>query len=388
MTCARFWLPVQSIGEMRRVLAALAILIPSLAFSGGCRSQQLGYDQNQFRQVLLQMYEDQLMDNLIRARNRMPLLQLDYTNITGTVTHAGTASVGGGPTGTRTTTFVKPTAATAGGSLVRLASQAFNYNVNASQINQLTVTANPIVDNSALYMAYLNFVERPGRLVQSCDPPPPGAAHVVREVGKEFYWVPAEYRNEYLELALRTNGVRTDPSDAAAYYEVTVTGATAVLPASGSPAKDATVTITLGITGVLPKDDGVPNDRGWMTAVLKGREWRFKLVETRMIDLPADVQRQHKDKKDEYTNGTPTRTLKLRYIFDPTDDSNKERPDKDDLRSAPFLPGEIAEALASRVVRVELDHYKPTAPALEDTLGSIRTQAELLRLNQLQLLNK
>ena len=360
---------------------------------GGCRSQQLGNDQNQFRQVLLTMYEDQLMDNLIRAKNRMPLLQLDYTNITGTVTHQGTASVGGGPMGTRTTTFVKPTAATAGGSLVRVASQAFSYGVNASQINQLTVTANPIVDNSVLYMAYVNFVERPGRLIESCDPPPDGAAHVLRQSGKKYYWVPDAYRNEFFELALRTNGVRTDPSDAAAYYEVTVTGMRDFVPKSHMPSKDDTVTVTLGIEKLLPKDDDIPNDSGVLIAVIKGREYRFRLVEAMLKDLSEDEQSKYKEPsktgtKEEYKSGSPTRTIKLRYIYDPTVASNEERPDKGDLRSAPFTPAEIAEALANQIVKVDPDHYKPTAPALEDTLGSIRTQAELLRLNQLQLLNK
>jgi hypothetical protein len=375
---------------MRRFVAMVIILVPSLAVMGGCRSQQLGYDQNQFRQVLLEMQEDQLMDNLIRAKNRMPLLHLDYTNITGTVTHSGTASVGGGPVGTRTTTFVKPTATTAGGSLVRVASQAFTYGVNASQISQLTVTANPIVDNSGVYLAYLNFVERPGRLLQSCDPPPPGAAHIVRQSGKEFYWVPVEYRNEFLEIALRTNGVRTDPSDAAAFYEANITGAidTTIVPKpkKGVILNDSMVTITFGITDVSPKDDGLPNDSGWMTAVVKGSEVRFKLVESLPIDLPPAEQAKYKDKsKGEYKNGSSTRVLKIRYIYDQTGPP-KLRTDKDDLWSAPFEPGAVTEALANREVRVELDHYKPTAPALIDTLGSIRTQAELLRLNQLQLL--
>ena len=334
---------------------------------GGCRSQQLGNDQNQFRQVLLTMYEDQLMDNLIRAKNRMPLLQLDYTNITGTVTHQGTASVGGGPMGTRTTTFVKPTAATAGGSLVRVASQAFSYGVNASQINQLTVTANPIVDNSVLYMAYVNFVERPGRLIESCDPPPDGAAHVLRQSGKKYYWVPDAYRNEFFELALRTNGVRTDPSDAAAYYEVTVTGMRDFVPKSHMPSKDDTVTVTLGIEKLLPKDDDIPNDSGVLIAVIKGREYRFRLVEAMLKDLSEDEQSKYKEPsktgtKEEYKSGSPTRTIKLRYIYDPTVASNEERPDKGDLRSAPFTPAEIAEALANQIVKVDPDHYKPTAP--------------------------
>ena len=74
--------------------------------------------------------------------------------------------------------------------------------------------------------------------------------------------------------------MRSDPSDAAAYYEVNVTGATQIVPDSGSLPKDATVTITLAITTLSPKDEGLPNDHGWMTAVVKGREWRFRLVET------------------------------------------------------------------------------------------------------------
>jgi hypothetical protein len=374
---------------MRRFVAIAVIVVPCLAGIGGCRSQQLGYDQNQFRQVLLEMYEDQLMDNLIRAKNRMPLLHLDYTNITGTVTHSGSASVGGGPIGTRTTTFVKPTMSTAGGSLVRLATQTFNYGVTASQISQLTVTANPIVDNSGVYLAYLNFVEHPSRLIQSCDPPPPEAAPVVRQSGKQFYWVPVEYRNEFLEVALRTSGVRTDPSDAAAYYESNITGALNITivprPTTAGIQRDAVVTITLGITDISPKDDGLPNDSGWMTAVIKGREIRFKLVETLVTDLPASERAKYKDKNDGYKNGASTRVLKIRYVYDPTGPS-KLRTDKDDLWSAPFEPDVVVEAVANRGVRIELDHYKPTAPAMVDTLGSIRTQAELLRLNQLQLL--
>ena len=371
----------------------VAILVASSACALGCRSQQLGYDQNQFRQVLLGMYEDQLMDNLIRAKNRMPLLHLDYTNITGTVTHSGTASLGGGPTGTRTSTF-----AAKAGSFVRTASQTLTYGVNASQINQLTVTANPILDNSALYLAYVNFVERPGRLIESCDPPPEGAAHVVRQTGKKFYWVPEEYRNEFLEVALRTNGVRTDPSDSAAYYEATVIGAIRFAPKTGVVPEGESAVITLSITNVLPKDDGVPNDFGWMTAVLDGRQWQFRLDETRMIDLPDSEKDKYKDntkkgdakndKKPEYGNGTLTRTLKITYVFDSTVESNEEKPRREDegLRRAPFQPNELARALANTAVRLEFDHYRPTKPALEDTLGSIRTQTELLRLNQLQLL--
>ena len=195
----RLGLPVRKVGEMRRGIAVITILVPFLA-SAGCRSQQLGYDQNQFRQVLLSMYEDQLMDNLIPARTACRSCTL-------------TTRISRGRSLTRVRRMweaarracARPRSRSRRrrrlGRSCRVASQAFSYGLNTSQINQLTVTANPIVDNSALYLAYVNFVERPGRLIESCDPPPPGAAHVMRQSGKKFYWVPEEYRNEFMEVA-------------------------------------------------------------------------------------------------------------------------------------------------------------------------------------------
>lgn len=49
-----------------------------------CTSQRLGYDHRQMRTELLTAYEEQLMDNLVRAREGLPLLQIKYGVIDGT----------------------------------------------------------------------------------------------------------------------------------------------------------------------------------------------------------------------------------------------------------------------------------------------------------------
>src|SRR5260370_20448269 len=112
----------------RRSLAILAIT--GLLLFPGCRAHQLASDQNQFRQILTTMYEDQLMDNLIRAKTRMPLLQLDYSNITGTVSDSGVASFGATP-GTTTTTTFAPVVATR--SLVRAIARPFSYGLSETR---------------------------------------------------------------------------------------------------------------------------------------------------------------------------------------------------------------------------------------------------------------
>jgi hypothetical protein len=234
----------------------------------------------------------------------------------------------------------------------------------------------------------------------------------VRQYGKRFYWVPEEYRNEFLEVALRTTGVRTDPSDAAAYYEVTFVAYINILPGRRGADGLSNPIITFRI------DQPVPNDNGVMTAVVNGQECKFRLQKTDQDDFPGEdkdtlddadadkaiarqkdrdapgeIDKEDEDKEEQkdkdkhkYDLGTPTRTLKLKYVYNPGVAPGRVK--GTDLWSVPFAPQDVVNSLTNHVVRIKLDSYQPTAKALDDTLGSIRTQTELLRLNQLQLLSK
>jgi hypothetical protein len=176
--------------QLTRVLR-IAVL---LAFLPGCRAEQLESDQDRFRSALLQLETNQIMDNVVRAYNGLPIVHMDYSSITGTVSQTPSGQISGS---TQTTAPV---------------TNMIAYMLGFSQTNQLTVTANPVVDKPDVYAAYLDFVGKPGRLVVSPTPPPPETAHIVRCFNGSYYWVPLEYRIDFLEMALKTSVMRGAPT--------------------------------------------------------------------------------------------------------------------------------------------------------------------------------
>ena len=74
-----------------------AVALCCVLLASGCATRQLCGDEEKMRCCLLQLYTDQLMDNLIRASNGLPIIQLDYTDLTGTVTVEGTVNYSGNP---------------------------------------------------------------------------------------------------------------------------------------------------------------------------------------------------------------------------------------------------------------------------------------------------
>jgi hypothetical protein len=101
----------------------LLFVLVFVLLTGGCRPQQLQTDQDRFRCALLQMETNQFMDNLVRAYNGLPIVHMDYSAITGTVTQNPSGQISG-------------SSQLAGGPFTSM----FAYMVGASQTNQLTVT--------------------------------------------------------------------------------------------------------------------------------------------------------------------------------------------------------------------------------------------------------
>src|SRR6266404_2653835 len=81
-------------GYCKPFRGAIALLC-CLVGASGCRPSVLANDQDQFRQTILTYYETQIMDNLIRARLGRPIVQVDYTTVSGTVTDTLSATFGG-----------------------------------------------------------------------------------------------------------------------------------------------------------------------------------------------------------------------------------------------------------------------------------------------------
>jgi len=65
-----------------------------------------------------------------------------------------------------------------------------------------------VTTSNEVYDAYLAFLTLPGSLQASYSPPPKGAAHVCRQCGDQYYWVPVEFKRDFLRLALLTTAQR------------------------------------------------------------------------------------------------------------------------------------------------------------------------------------
>ena len=179
---------------------ASLILMLALLTGLGCRSAQLASDQDQFRGRLLDLYTNQIMDNLIRADQGLPIVQLDFGKITGTITQMGMGSFTSAQTITNTKMLVIPT-------VVRTLTHSFmnaaTFNPSASQMNQLTVTAEPVLNNNEVYNAYLEYLDpnkNPPRLMKTPFEPPSEAVlcGLIRHCGHAYYWIPAEYKTDFL----------------------------------------------------------------------------------------------------------------------------------------------------------------------------------------------
>jgi hypothetical protein len=328
----------------------MAVLLAMVVAMGGCRSSALQKDQDRFRQTILDSYTNQIMDNLIRASNAMPIVQMDFTNITGTVTDVGSAGTNPSTTTTGTTqlTFAgfktlmqrfteRMIASTAAGSF------------SASRQQQLSVTGVPVIDKPEIYRAYLDFLDKPGSLVRDCNPPPPELAHIVRKVGDTYFYVPATYKREFFQLVLKTTVMRTEPTAPSETFKSKVAKAVVKPPAPGDTGLRSSVH-ELTLTLVKP----IPNDSGTL---------KFAKDPTTPVVLQIA---KHSGPPD-----APTDTLDVAY----DDAGTKMKPD------------EMAAALVGAPeVEILLVHNRPPVATTDEILKSIFNQVQLNRLDNLRLL--
>ena len=110
-------------------------------------------DHDLIRTTLLDLYTNQIMDNLVRAKNGMPIIQLDYTQATAMVTI--TNSIGGSDTqaltGSKLLTIPAATLAT-----TRTLATTLMGNLGNTNANQITIAATPLITSNEVYDAYWN----------------------------------------------------------------------------------------------------------------------------------------------------------------------------------------------------------------------------------------
>ena len=188
---------------MCRILTSLVICLLVLP---SCAGPELRNDQDRIRTAILSLYTDQILDNLVRATNGLPIIQLDYTNASSNVSVEQTASLSNG---LQTTTNSALTLA-AKNMLVSTHQtvDTISSSVGANNSNNVALTATPVLTSNMLYDAYLTYLGIPGGLEITDAPPPCGAAHVCKKYCNQYYWVPVERKSEFFDLALITTTQR------------------------------------------------------------------------------------------------------------------------------------------------------------------------------------
>ena len=229
--------------------ASLALACP------GCTSVgRVKIDQECIRTALLDLYTSQVMDNLVRAVNGLPIIQLDYTNANAQVTtdFNGTASESLGVN--RSTTVTALTRVTT--LIARTATNTLMGNLGLYQTNQVGVTATPVLTSNEVYDAYLRYLAELGSLRVTDCPPPQGAAHVSACFRNRYYWVPVEFAPLFFELATITTAQRGKallPSDD--FYRVNIVGFVDDKQVKQEPNENGVYTVAVVLDQALPAPD-------------------------------------------------------------------------------------------------------------------------------------
>lgn len=237
------------------------LIVCCLVMSNGCLAKQFKRDGQSQQDAISEIYTEQAMNNLVRARSNMPFVQLKYDTIA--VTDQDHLTATGGFSQIFTT--VRDIVVGAGTNTL-----ANTYNIGGTADRQRIMSFNsePITDQNDIYERYLEFANDPGLFCVS-DHAPACPVHIHRKCGKKHFWVPAEAGPAFLELVMKTALMRGEDT-VPAYYDVKIVALSPNKePKKNSPVRNMT----------LEFDPKVPNGDGLLTFRINGRRFRAMLKE-------------------------------------------------------------------------------------------------------------
>jgi hypothetical protein len=217
----------------------------------GCTTAQVHWDAVQMREHVMDYYNDEIMENLIRAKQHLPFVHVDIVSlsavsgakISGTVNGGQTLNntdstqttnqiVGTNTNGTSTTTGAAVSHMVAGtigvvGTLTHLAMRPFTVSVTPENSDTVTIVSNPVSGvqgAEVLYELYTTFVnlpkqhdkcsisttDNPGSLREGIDYVP----DTMKRWRRRYYYVPYDFRDEYSKLCFNIfTKVRAKPAN-------------------------------------------------------------------------------------------------------------------------------------------------------------------------------
>ena len=205
---------------------------------GACTTTHVQWDAVQMREQVVDYYNDEIMDNLIRARNGQPFVHVDVAGLQAVVGSKLAGSASAGETQTHTTgTSPATTVAGVVGTLSRMVMRPFAVSVNPERSENLTVTSTPVIgltpDKAGcplvpniydLYLRFLNLKAPPETFPGNCKKSdfsylkdgcssvgiactleqrqslPRYVPGTLKSRDSCLYYVPIDYQQAYLEL--------------------------------------------------------------------------------------------------------------------------------------------------------------------------------------------
>src|SRR5439155_22919903 len=128
---------------------AKAYVFSALILLASCTSPQVRWDATKMRKDVMVYYNDQIMDNLIRAKNRLPFVHVDITLLTSQGGSQISGTIGAGEIRTNTNTS-KSMAAGALGTIANAVMRPFAYSVTPQQTETLTISTAPALGSQAV----------------------------------------------------------------------------------------------------------------------------------------------------------------------------------------------------------------------------------------------
>jgi hypothetical protein len=258
-----------------------ALLLAACCCAGmaGCLAHRVACDGIDLRQVLVDLYTEQAMDNLIRAVENRPFVQLAYSGlqVQDTDKASGNANSGEGDFAAGHTFD-----ATKAG-VLRLTHTAgftgrFPFGLTGERDRILSFKADPVVEQNAIYDEYLSFARNPALFVVSdCKPDCP--VHLCRKCGHKWYWVPVEAGADLLQLVM-TTAINPPPvNNTTVYWDTAIASITPRLDSEGKVIPNLWVI-------ALAKE--VPNDDGVLVVSLKGGKVSLPIQKVGFMPISGD----------------------------------------------------------------------------------------------------
>lgn len=340
----------------------------------GCATCRVASDQDGLRKAVLDLNTNQIMDNLIRLDKGLPIIHIDYSQLTGQVTDS--ASVEGDLEQTVHHALSLPLMIT------RELTNVWTGKLGASRQNQVSVTGQPVTTIPEVYNAYLAFYAKNGRLMKSPDPPPPGEAIIVRcakascedhgcsernrrlwwcrsSAEVMYYWIPCAFKEDFRELCLYAVALRGQIQAAPDFFSVTILGVQNDKLIKDRKDEQVVMTIVL--------DQEVPNAQGSLIATIKGRLYERGELLIQPFPGKRTAQPLGPGRPEEIVTSD---RLQLTFVLG-------EQPG-----AVNATKEEAINDLVKQSVKLKMKQFSPAVPKTSDLLQQIRNQLELIRLGQ------